>query len=111
MHVRFRVWPWLIEFSAVALSCFTLSRLTVFANASLIKPEVWFSSLFMLECFIQCYWSGHLGIASVTESSPFCSAILMSEVEHCPLHLMDFLALSELGRCVKVEVAVLGSRP
>ena len=35
----------------------------------------------------------------------------MSEVEHCPLHLMDFLALSELRSCVKVEVAVLGSRP
>ena len=41
------VWPWLIEFSAVPLSCFTLSRLTIFPGASLLKPEVSFNPLFV----------------------------------------------------------------
>ena len=37
---------WLIEFCDVALSCFTLSRLTTFPDVSLIKPEDSFSPLF-----------------------------------------------------------------
>ena len=30
LHTRCHIWPWLSEFSGVALSCFPLSRLTVF---------------------------------------------------------------------------------
>ena len=37
---------WLIEFCHVALSCFTLSRLTTFPDVLLIKPEDSFSPLF-----------------------------------------------------------------
>ena len=33
------VWPWLIEFSGVALTCFTLARSTVFTEVSPIKSE------------------------------------------------------------------------
>ena len=36
-----------LEFSTVALSCFTLSRLTIFPGASLLKPEVSFNPLFV----------------------------------------------------------------
>ena len=39
MHGRGHVWPWLTEFSGVALSCFTLSRLAIFTDVSLIEPE------------------------------------------------------------------------
>ena len=33
------VWLWLIEFSGVALSCFTFSRLTIPPDVPLTKPE------------------------------------------------------------------------
>ena len=39
-------WPWLGEFSAVVLSCSTLSRSTAFADVSLIQPEDSFNLLF-----------------------------------------------------------------
>ena len=32
-------WYWLAEYSGVVLSCFTLSRSTIFAEISLINPE------------------------------------------------------------------------
>ena len=37
---------WLIEFCDVALSCFTLSRLTVFPDVLSIKPEYSLNPLF-----------------------------------------------------------------
>ena len=47
MHGRCYVWqPCLIDSSGAALSCFTLSRLTVFPAVSLITPEDSFSPLF-----------------------------------------------------------------
>ena len=43
---RWHVWPWLSEFSGVAVSCFTLSRSTIFAYISLIKLVGSFKPLF-----------------------------------------------------------------
>ena len=43
---RCRVWLWLIEFSGVALSCFTLSRLTVFPDVLSVQPEDSLNPLF-----------------------------------------------------------------
>ena len=46
MHGRCHVWPWLIEFSGVALSCVTLSRRTtiqfpdVTVSGILVQPRV-----------------------------------------------------------------------
>ena len=39
MHGRCHVWPWSSEYSGVVLSCFTLSRLTIFTDVSLLVPE------------------------------------------------------------------------
>ena len=33
-------WPWMIELTGFALSCFTLSRLTNFPDASLVNQTV-----------------------------------------------------------------------
>ena len=33
-------WLWLTEFSGISLTCFTLSRLTIFTNVSPLKPEI-----------------------------------------------------------------------
>ena len=43
---RCHVWPWLCEFSGVALGCFTLSCLTISPDVSLIEPEFSFNPLF-----------------------------------------------------------------
>ena len=37
--------PWLSEFSGVVLSCFTLSRSTIFTDVSLEKPEDSFKAI------------------------------------------------------------------
>lgn len=38
-HTRCYVWPWLVEYNDVVMSCFMLSRSTSFAEVSPIKPE------------------------------------------------------------------------
>ena len=58
---RCHVWPRLTEFSGAALSCFTLSRLTIFPDVSLIKTaEDSVSPLFKAEFLIQCHGSGNV---------------------------------------------------
>ena len=39
VHGRCHVWPWLIQFSGVKMSCFTLSRSTTFTEISPIQQE------------------------------------------------------------------------
>ena len=46
MHGHCHVWPWLMEFSSVTLSCFTLSCWTIFLGVSLINMEDHFNPLF-----------------------------------------------------------------
>ena len=46
MHGRGHVRPCLIEFSSVTLRCFTFSRLAIFTDVSLRKPEDSLSPLF-----------------------------------------------------------------
>ena len=45
-HGHCCVWPWLIEFSGVAMSCFTLSRFTIFPDVLFVKPEDSLNPLF-----------------------------------------------------------------
>ena len=57
LHGLCYVRHWLIEFSGVALSCFRLSRLTVFPDVSLITPEDSIVQPLFRQFFIQCHGS------------------------------------------------------
>ena len=60
VSIRCHVWPWLIEFSHVVSSCFTISRLTIFPEVSLLKPEDSFSPLFKAILYSVTKWDRKL---------------------------------------------------
>ena len=59
LHTRCHIWPWLSEFSGVALSCFPLSRLTVFPGHIAHETGRPVEPIFSRQ-FIQCRESGNL---------------------------------------------------
>ena len=88
MRGRCHTWPWLIEFSGVVLNCFTLSRLTIFPDAShpktgrLVQPIVQDNSLLSVVGQEMC--SSHVALSPL---SPYQGLLRTAQDGHFNFHI------------------------
>ena len=65
MHGRCHAWPWLSEFSSIVLSCFTLSRSTIFTDDTNKRTVRLVSPHCSRQFFIQCQGSWNLRLTRI----------------------------------------------